>query len=229
MTSANSGMVDVSGGIFTVEDSTFADSSVSGLLLGGTGTASAIVRRSKFERNGFVGTARRGHGIRVIQARLVLEDSALWSNSIDGLSVTATDSYVSEPAEVSGSSIWGNRRFGVWIDTPHSAAIAPDGNVAGKPGNAVYDNGTFGLSSSETWEQIGTNVYSVSLDVDWRGTYWGPVSFVGCSAGSANGHLAYGVPDASASIAGYGVQRGPRRRRMMSLTTARFAVTTTCS
>lgn len=140
--STGNGMVHVSGGTLTVEDSVLSDSSVSGIVVSGSG--SVVVRRSKFEHNGFVGTARHGNGLNATNGRAVIEDSAFWSNATDGISFSVSTSTPTAP-EVTGSSIWKNGRFGVysWIGSG-SAALAPDGHVEGKPGNAVYDNGSFG-------------------------------------------------------------------------------------
>lgn len=67
--------------------------------------------------------------------------------------------------------------------------------MAGRLGNAIYDNGTFGFSASEPWTQM--SVLRASLSVDWTGTYWGPVSYLPCSFGSQNGELSFGAPDPS--------------------------------
>ena len=82
------GMVELSGGTVTIEDSTISGSAASGVhVSGGTTGAgvSLVVRRSKVESNGFVGSARHGDGINVTNARVVVEDSALWSNAEDGI------------------------------------------------------------------------------------------------------------------------------------------------
>ena len=203
------GMVDVVGGTVTIEDSTFTDSSVSGLKVSGgtTGSAATVtIRRSKFERNGF-GTSPHGNGLYSLNGNLVVEDSAFWGNERDGINYNVGGSYAQTPARISGSSIWGNGRYGVYLfQDPGAEALAPDGNVAGKPGNAIYDNGTFGLSVSEKWTQL-----SVSRDssaVDWRGAYWGPVTFVPCLLGSQHGLLSYGAPDPNPTTS-LPVPRGP--------------------
>jgi hypothetical protein len=82
-----SGMLAVNGGTVTIEDATISSSSVSGIAMnGGTnGTAATLtVRRTKIENNGFYSTSN-GDGINATNARIVLEDSALWSNKDDGL------------------------------------------------------------------------------------------------------------------------------------------------
>jgi len=133
------GMVAVAGGNVTIEDSTFRNSSVSGLTVSG---GSVTVRRSKFESNGFVGTDRHGDGMYVIGAGVTIEDSAFWSNAETGL-----DFWGQSTSEISGSSIWNNKGSGVFVWQDNGAAAqAPDGKIPGKPGNAVYDNGSFGFA-----------------------------------------------------------------------------------
>lgn len=210
------GMVDVVGGTVTIEDSTFMDSSVSGLKVSGGATgsgATVTIRRSRFERNGF-GSSPHGNGLYSLNGNLVIEDSAFWGNERDGINYTVADSYAQPPAQISGSSIWGNGRYGVYLfQDPGIAALAPDGNVAGKPGNAIYDNGTFGFTQNEKWTQL--TVLRASTEVDWRGTYWGPVTYLPCSLGSQNGLLSYGAPDPSPSTP-VPVPRGPISRSLSS-------------
>ena len=204
-----SAMLKINGGTITIEDSTFSQSSVSGVAIhGGTnGTASsATIRRSKFESNGFFASSS-GDGLNDFNARVVIEDSAFWSNKNDGLEVGVTSAYTPSTSTVSGSSFLYNGGFGVYIDQGASAqALGPDGNISGETANAIYDNGTFGFTATETWRQL--RVTRESLDVDWRGTYWGSVGFVPCSVGSQNGHLSYGAPDTNPATA-LPVPRGP--------------------
>ena len=208
------GMVDVAGGTVTIEDSTFTDSSVSGLRVNGgtTGSAATVtVQRSKFEQNGW-GTSPHGNGLYSLNGKLVIEDSAFWGNERDGINYNVTAAYAQTPAQISGSSIWGNGRYGAYLfQDPGAEALAPDGNISGKPGNAIYDNGTFGFTQSETWTQL--SVLRVSTAVDWSGTYWGPVSFLPCSLGSQNGLLSYGTPDPSPTTS-LPVPRGPVTRSL---------------
>jgi RHS repeat-associated protein len=208
--SDTNGMVDVSGGTVTIEDSTITSSAVSGLKVGGgtNGTNSALtVRRTKVENNGFQGVNLRGDGMNVNNARVVVEDSAFWSNANDGIDYLVSSGYTPAPGEISGSSIWNNKRYGVYLFQDTSvAALAPDGNVAGKPGNAVYDNGTFGWATTERWHQL--SILRTSTSVDWTRTYWGPVRFVPCGFGSQNGHLSYGAPDPDPT-ASFPIDRGP--------------------
>lgn len=203
------GMVDVAGGTITVEDSTFSESSVSGLRVSGglTGSAATLtVRRSRFEHNGF-GSSPHGNGLYSFNGNLTIEDSAFWDNQRDGINATVSNSYAQPPAQISGSSIWGNDGLGVYIFQDRGVeALAPDGNVVGKPGNAIYDNGSFGFSLNEKWTQLSAS--RSSLAVDWRGTYWGPVTFLPCSAGSQNGLLSYGVPDPDPTTS-FPIPRGP--------------------
>jgi RHS repeat-associated protein len=208
--SAANGMVSVSGGTITIDHSSFTSSKVSGLAASGGSTGAGLaltIRHSKFENNGFSGATKQGHGLYSFNARVVVEDSAFWSNAIDGLNVTVGGVYSQAKSLVSGSSIWNNKRFGVYMfQDPGFEALAPDGNVAGKPGNDVYDNGTFGFSVNEKWEQI--SILRSSLSVDWRGTYWGPVSYVPCTVGSQNGQLSYGAPDPDPTT-NFPLPRGP--------------------
>jgi RHS repeat-associated protein len=208
--SDTNGMVDVSGGTVTIEDSTITSSAVSGLKVGGgtNGTNSSLtVRRTKIENNGFQGMNLRGDGMNVNNARVIVEDSAFWSNANDGIEYLVSSGYTPAPGEISGSSIWNNKRYGVYLFQDTSvAALAPDGNVAGKPGNAVYDNGTFGWATTDRWHQL--SILRTSTSVDWTRTYWGPVRFVPCGFGSQNGHLSYGAPDPDPN-ASFPVERGP--------------------
>ncbi|MGH2920678.1 MAG: right-handed parallel beta-helix repeat-containing protein, partial [Gaiellaceae bacterium] len=128
--STANGMVDIDAGTVTIEESTFTQSSVSGVKISGTG--SVVVRRSKFEGNGFVGTELHGDGLNALNGRAVIEDSAFWSNAIDGIAFTVSTSETPSPPEVSGSSSQGNGRYGVYVWQATGAdALAPDGNVAG--------------------------------------------------------------------------------------------------
>jgi len=206
----SSGMVELAGGDVTFEDATISGSAVSGVhVSGGTTGAgvSLVLRRTKVEGNGFVGAARHGDGVNVNNAFVVVEDSALWSNAEDGVEFLVGTSYAAAVSEISGTSIWNNKDYGayLWQDTG-MAAMAPEGNIAGESPNAIYDNGSFGLSPSETWVQLW--VRSTSLEVDWRGTYWGPVRFVPCALGNQNGHLSYGASDPNPSSS-WPVERGP--------------------
>jgi hypothetical protein len=156
--SDSNGMVEVVGGTVTIEDSTFTDSSVSGLKVdgGSTGAAATVtVRRSKFQHNGFAASPH-GDGLNALNANITIEDSAFWDNAEDGIDHWVTSGYAQSPAQISGTSIWGNDGYGIYLyqQLAGVAALAPDGNVSGKPGNAVYDNGGFGLSTGETWRQM---------------------------------------------------------------------------
>ena len=176
--SDTSAMLKVNGGTVTIEDSTFVQSSTSGVAIhGGTSgtTASATIRRTKFESNGFFASST-GDGLNDFNARVVVDDSAFWSNKDEGLEVGVTSAYTPNPAAISGSSFLYNGGYGIFIDQAlGAAAFGPDGNIAGETANAVYDNGTFGFTATETWQQM--NVTRESLDIDWRGTYWGPVYY----------------------------------------------------
>jgi hypothetical protein len=205
------GMVDISGGTITIEDSTFKYSSVSGLKIAGgaSGTdATVTIRRSKFESNGYVGTDLHGDGINGNNANVVIEDSAFWSNASDGLEFVVSAAYSPAPAQITGSSIWNNERYGVYVNNQNFGAegLAIDGHVEGKPGNAIYDNGTYGYSVSEKWWQL--ELASPSLDIDWRGAYWGPVTVDYCIWGNGNPHLSYGAPDPN-PFAEAPIPRGP--------------------
>ena len=79
--------------------------------------------------------------------------------------------------------------------------------MSGKLGNVVYDNGTFGLSSTETWQQLKLT-RDGAPSVDWTNAYWGPVDAIVCGLGSQNGQLSYAFPDANATTP-YPIDRGP--------------------
>jgi YD repeat-containing protein len=210
------GMVRISGGTVTIEDSTFTDSSVSGMeVQGGTTGAAATVtiRRSKFERNGW-GSSPHGNGLYSLNGNIAVEDSAFWGNQRDGINYLVSTGYAQTPARISGSSIHGNARYGVYLfQDPGAEGLAPDGNVAGQPGNAIYDNGTFGFTQSETWTQL--SVLRGSDAVDWRGTYWGPVTYLPCAYGSQRGQLSYAAPDPNPSSV-VPVPRGPGSHSLAS-------------
>jgi RHS repeat-associated protein len=212
--SSQNGMVELSGGTLSVSDSTISNSSVSGIKLNGStdGSSPALtVERTKIEKNGFASPWNHGAGIYANNARLVLKDSAVWDNAEDGLYFVIGSGYTQAASEISGTSIVGNGGRGVYATqaTTGVAGLAPDGNINGQLPNAVYDNGSFGFSYGERWEQLVLSYSSGS--VDWRGTYWGPVTFVPCSLGSLRGHLSYGAPDADYN-AGFPVERGPVTR-----------------
>jgi RHS repeat-associated protein len=106
------------------------------------------------------------------------------------------------PTIVTGTSIWNNTGTGVQISQDADvAALGPDGS-----GNAIYDNSTFGFSPAESWNQL--TISRTSLAVDWRSNYWGPVTFMPCSVGNANGHLSYGGPDPDPNTH-FPIPRGP--------------------
>jgi RHS repeat-associated protein len=208
------GMVEISGGTVTIEDSTFTNSSVSGLRINGgtTGAAATVtVRRSKFEKNGFIGGALHGDGLSGLNANMVIEDSAFWQNAEDGIESWVNSSYAQSPAQISGSSIWDNEDRGVYLYTQLAsvAGLAADGHVAGKPGNAVYDNGDLSLAATDSWEQLV--VTRASTSVDWAGTYWGPARFIPCPLGSTTGHVSYSAPDPNPNAL-LPVERGPVSR-----------------
>jgi RHS repeat-associated protein len=210
-TSDGNAMVAVNGGSVTIEDSTFMNSSVSGLLVygGSTGSgASATIRRTEFATNGFVGTALHGSGMFVNNAPVTVEDSAFWSNATDGVRFNMTSGYSAAASQLSGSSFWSNARWGVNIGntTGASLPLAPDGNVSGKPANDVYDNGSFGFTQAETWVQL--TISQATLASDWSGTYWGPTTTQACGLGTGNSHLSYGAPDPNPSTT-LPVDRGP--------------------
>jgi RHS repeat-associated protein len=212
--SDTNGMVVVNGGTVTIEDATITESSVSGIKIdgGSAGTAATLtLRRTKVEKNGFVGANRYGDGMYVFNARVVVEDSAFWSNALDGLEFGLLSGYAASSSAISGTSIWDNRNRAIYVNQGSSgqAASAPDGNVAGEPGNAIYDNGSYGLSYGESWQQLRLSFSSGS--VDWSNTFWGAVTYQPCSLGSQRGHLSYSVPDSDHS-AWSPVPRGPVSR-----------------
>lgn len=193
----NDTMVYAAGGSLTIEDSVISDSSKGGLTVFGStdGTAaSAVIRRTKVERNG-------GSGTYIFNAHALIEDSASWSNAGDGLKIWVASGYTAAPSVVTGTSVWDNSGTGVQITLDADvAALGPDGS-----GNAVYDNGSFGFTVGETWNQL--TVSRTSLAVDWRGNYWGPVTFMPCTVGTMNGHLNFGAPDRDPT-SNYPIPRG---------------------
>ncbi len=208
--SASNGLVAVSGGTITIDHSTLSSSKVSGLAANGGSTGAGLsltVKHTKFEGNGFNGSTKQGHGLYSSNARVVVEDSAFWSNAIDGFHVEVGSSYAQSKSLVSGSSMWDNKRYGVYIlQASGLEALGPDGNVSGKLANDVYDNGTFGFSVTEKWEQL--SIVRASSSVDWSGTYWGPVVVQACNLGSTTGHVSYSLPDPDPSAL-RPVDRGP--------------------
>jgi hypothetical protein len=119
-----------------------------------------------------------------------------------------TSSYTPTPAEVSGTSIWKNGRYGVYIDQGASAdSLGPDGNIAGKLGNVIYDNGTFGFTALETWQQLKA-IRDAPTAIDWSNNYWGPVVFIPCGLGPQIGHLSFALTDGNTTTP-YPVDRGP--------------------
>ena len=112
------GIIYVRDSVVTIEDSLVSDGLYHGLEINGGSTgasASGAVRRSKFERNGFDGSSRHGSGLYSFNARVVVEDSAFWSNAENGMYVSVGLSYSLAPSEASGSSFWDNRSHGVSI------------------------------------------------------------------------------------------------------------------
>jgi RHS repeat-associated protein len=193
------GMIDVDGGSVTVENATIEQSLNSGLAAFGSTTGAGVavtVRESLFRANGVTGISK-GDGLNSFNVRVVVEDSAFWSNGSDGFDATVGTAYAQAPSEISGSSIWDNGRYGVRVfQDAAAAALGPDGNISGKSPNAIYDNGPFSVAAGAAWTQM--SVSRASLSVDWRGTYWGEVVFLPCLLGSANGQLAFSVPDPGA-------------------------------
>lgn len=191
-------MVRATGGSLTIEDSIIERSSGMGLELFGSAsgtTTSGQIRRTKFEAN-------TGTGAKVFSARADIEDSAFWANGVHGLQVWVASGYTAAPTTVVDTSIWGNGDRGVQISQDSDVgAMGPDGS-----GNAIYDNGTFGFTVGETWNQL--TVSRKSLSVNWSSNYWGPVRFIPCSVGSDNGHLSYGAPDRDPGTQ-FPVERGP--------------------
>jgi RHS repeat-associated protein len=194
----NDTMIYAAGGSLTVEDSVISNGSNVGLKVfaGGNGSGTtAVIRRTKAENNA-------ASGIFIFNAYAQIEDSASWSNGGDGIKVWVATGYTQPTTSVTGTSVWDNAGTGVQIsqDAP-VAALGPDGS-----NNAIYDNGTFGLSVMETWNQL--TVGRTSLAVDWRSTYWGPVTYQPCTVGTQNGHLSYGAPDRDPN-SNFPIDRGP--------------------
>ena len=138
-------MVKTANGALTVEDSTIGRSSGNGLEVfsGSPGTStSATIERSMFNEN-------VGAGARIINSHATIDDSGFWRNGGNGLVMWVASGYAAATSLVTGSSIWGNDGGGVQIvQDSNVAALAPDGS-----GNAIYDNGNFGMGASDTWDQ----------------------------------------------------------------------------
>jgi RHS repeat-associated protein len=211
---ANS-MVEIDGGTVTIEDSSFKQSSTSGLGVVGSSTGAGLsvsIKRSLFQSNGYIGTSKHGNGLYSFNGHFTAEDSAFWANANDGIRVEVGNSYNQAASEITGSSIWANERYGVYtFNPPPFDVLGPDGHVAGKAGNAIYDNGTFGFSSAEAWTQLFVSYSSLSLD--WSSTYWGPVTYLPCSLGNQNGMLSYGAPDPNPGSL-FPLPRGPSRHTL---------------
>ena len=186
--SDTNGMVEINGGTVTIENSTFTESLVSGVrTYGGTTGAAATVtiRESMFEHNGFNGALKQGDGLNASSANMTVEDSGFWSNASDGIDYMVSNTYTQPVAQISGSSMWRNSRYGVNIfqDTT-AAALGPDGNVAGE---LVTRSTTWSVWDVSDRDLAADVVLRSSLSVDWRGTYWGQVSFLACGVGSQTG------------------------------------------
>jgi hypothetical protein len=207
--SHQNGTVAVSGGTITIEDSTVTFSKVSGITVSGglSGSASTVViRRTQFNNNGFSGSTLQGDGLFANNANLTIRDSAFWSNAIDGVNFSVGSGYTAAPATIAGSSLYKNKRYGVFVNDAGATTLGLAGHVAAELGNVIYDNGTFGFSQSEAWNQLFFT--STSSTLDWSGTYWGPVRSIACGFGSQTGHLSYGAPDPSPTTI-LPVERGP--------------------
>ncbi len=203
------GMVQITGGTISVDHSTFTRSSVSGMAISGNSDGSGpslAINRSKFESNGFVGSSAQGDGLYDFNARITVENSAFWSNALDGIDTEVGTSYAQARSQISGSSLWGNGRYGVYLYQYTNTGKGADGHVAGKPANAIYDNGSFGFSAAEKWTQLF--VTGSSTSVDWSEVYWGPTTAAPCALGSQTGEVSFGAPDPDPS-AFFPTPRGP--------------------
>jgi RHS repeat-associated protein len=199
-------MVYVTGGSVTIDDSDIGHGSNVGLkTFSASGTdATLIMHRTTVHDNG-------SHGIHVFNGYADIENSASWSNAGDGLKVWVSSGSPVAPSVIIGTSVWNNTGTGVQISTDGDvAAKGPDGS-----GNAIYDNGTFGFGTAETWNQLTAS--NTSLSVDWRSNFWGPVTFVPCAYGAANGHLSYGAPDPQPTNP-FPISRGPTSRDFAYIT-----------
>lgn len=190
------GMIAASGGTITIDHSTISSSKVSGLAASGGSTGAGLsvtIRHTKFENNGFNGATKQGDGLYATNASLTIRDSAFWSNAIDGVSYQVSSGYTAAQATIAGSSMWSNKRYGVFISDAGAATLGLLGHASGELPNAIYDNGTFGFAVTENWNQLSTT--AVSNTLDWSGNYWGPVTYQPCSLGTTTGHLSYSVSD----------------------------------
>jgi len=205
--------ITAASGAVTIEDSTIEQNARIGVRVSATTGVGPLltVRRSMVRRNGSLGGANERSGVRAVSARVVIEDSALWRNTDDGLEVVGVNaSYVGSPSVVTGTSIWHNGRYGVNIVNSGSAVgKTPDGVASGSAPNAIYDNGTFTFGPTDGWLQVAVGV--ARPDGDWSGTWWGaPVEEQPCpgGAGSGTGYLSFSAPPLQPSPA-VQIERGP--------------------
>lgn len=199
-------MVYITGGTVTIDDSDIGHGSNVGLKTFSASGADAtlIMHRTLVHDNG-------SHGIHIFNGYADIEDSASWSNAGDGIKVWVASGSPVAPSVITGTSIWNNTGTGVQISQDSGVeASGPDGS-----NNAIYDNGTFGFTSAETWNQL--TAARTSLAMDWRSNYWGPVTFIPCPYGAANGHLSYGAADPNPNNV-FPITRGPTTRDFAGVT-----------
>jgi hypothetical protein len=156
---------------------------------GSAGSASTVtVQRSGFIHNGYSGSSRQGDGLFANNANVTIRDSAFWLNARDGLDYQVSSGYAASQASIAvhleqQKARSRHRRLG-------RTTLAITGHVSGQPGNVIDDNGTFGFGPTDYWNQIGLTSNSPTLD--WRGNYWGPVSYAVCPG--SQGRLVFDAP-----------------------------------
>lgn len=194
------GSVVINGGNVTIADSRISNSSVSGVSISGGSSGSAetaSIVRTKLDHNGFSGANFQGDGLFTNNANVTIRDSAFWQNARDGVAFQVNGTYTAAQSTIAGSSIWSNRTYGVDILDAGGTTMALAGHVSGQLPNEVYDNGTFGFSQAESWNQLV--VSNASNTVDWSDVFWGPVTYQPCTLGGQAGHLSYGAADPNPS------------------------------
>jgi RHS repeat-associated protein len=161
----------------TIEDSTFDKNQTSGVLVNGSTTTGATIRRSSFTN----GT----NGVSAITGYVKVEDNTLiQNNSQDGLFLNLASGYTGPQSYLIDSEVSSNSRDGVRLQVDPSIPTAsyPRGRR-----NNIYNN-----SDKQLW------FTAAKRDSDWKQNYWGdgvvfkPTKVACWSAGQNSvGKLAY--------------------------------------
>jgi Right handed beta helix region len=176
----NYGALSVSGAV-SVDNSTFTKNQDSGILVSAGGVATLTADS----------ISGNGNGVSVNNGQVTISASAIESNSQDGLWFNLPGFSMPAASSVSGSTLTGNSRYGVYIGANGNYPLGslPHGN-----GNNIYANNGNGI-------QLYTLGYPSfkNAAVDWKGNFWGSdVRYTDNAAGCAGvspyaaGHLTYG-------------------------------------